>query len=78
MQSASEISTVAKWYMGSGCSVPVLLRDTKTNNEGSLPQIAETHQHILWFDITVNKFMGVDVLEPKELEKQVSSMCSDH
>jgi hypothetical protein len=49
--------------MGSSCIVPVLLCDTKINNEGSLPQIAETHQHILWFDIIMNVFMGVDVLE---------------
>jgi len=49
--------------MSSSSSVPVLLRDTKIDNENSFPQIAETHQHILRFDIAMNEIMEVDVLE---------------
>jgi hypothetical protein len=49
--------------MSSSSAVPVFLRDAEIDEEGSLVQIAKTHQDILRFDITVNVIMGVDVFK---------------
>ena len=62
-RSASEASTLVKWYMSSSCSVPELLCDTKIDKKDSLAQIANTYQDILQLNITMNVIMGVDVFE---------------
>jgi hypothetical protein len=48
---------MAKWYMVTGCGVPVCLRDTKIDDEGGEPQISKTHQDVLWFDVAMNIVM---------------------
>lgn len=62
-RSASETLILTEWDVDSGCSVPVLLRNTKIDNICSVPQLAKTHQDILRFDITVNVIVCMDVFE---------------
>jgi hypothetical protein len=45
---------MAKWHMVTGFSVPVCLCDSEIDDIGGVPQISETHQDVLRFDVTMN------------------------
>jgi hypothetical protein len=49
--------------MDTGCHIPEFLRDTKINDEGRVPQIAKTQNNVLWFNVTVNIIVRVNILE---------------
>jgi hypothetical protein len=55
--------TLAKWYMDTGCHIPEFLRDIEINNEGGVPQITKTQNNVLWFNVTVNIVVRVNVFK---------------
>jgi hypothetical protein len=47
--------------------IPVLLRKTKVNDIDLVAALADTHEEIVRFDVTVDKIARVDIFDARDL-----------
>lgn len=51
------------------CSgIAILFGQTKVDDVDQVPFLAQTHQEVVWLHISVDKVLGVDVLNSTDLE----------
>ena len=51
-----------------GLGVPVLLGQTEVDDVDLVSSLANTHQEVVWLDITVNEVAGMYVFDTRNLE----------
>ena len=47
--------------------VAVLFGQTKVNNVHLVPTLSDAHQKVVWFDVAMNKVLGVDIFDARDL-----------
>lgn len=68
--SASQVLILAIGNMLMCTGIPVLLGQAEINNVDQIAFLAKTHQKVVWFDVSVNEILRVDVLNATDLEGQ--------
>ena len=61
--STSQVLVLTVWDVEVSLWVTVLLSKTEINDIDLVAALADTHQEVVWLDITVNERLGVDVLD---------------
>ncbi len=56
-----------------GSSVPILLGQAKVNDIDKVALLAQTHQKVVWFHITVDKVFRVNVFNSVDLEQDIKT-----
>lgn len=68
--SASQILVLAVRDMQMSLRVTVLLCETKINDIDLVATLADTHQEVVWFDVTMNEIFGMNVFDTGDLKKE--------
>ena len=64
--SAGQVLVLSVWNMEVCLWVTVLLGQTEINDIDLVTTLSDAHQEVVWLDITVNKGLGVDVLDARD------------
>jgi|SRR5712671_2908212 len=65
--SSGQILVLAIGDMKMGLGIPVLLRKTKVNDIDLIAALANTHEEVVGFDVTMDEIAGMDVLDTRDL-----------
>jgi len=63
----SQVLVFSVWNVEVGLWVPVLLGQAEIDNIDLVSTFANSHEKVVWLDITVDKRFGMDVLNPGDL-----------
>lgn len=59
----SQVLVLTVWDVEMSLGVTVLLGQTKINDIDLVTTLSDTHEEVVWLDITVDKALGVDVFD---------------
>lgn len=65
--SACEVLVLAVRNVKMGLGVPVLLREAEINDVNLVTPLANTHQEVIRFNVTMNEVAGMDVFDTRNL-----------
>ena len=61
-----QVLVLAVWNVEVGLWVTVFLRETKVDHVNLVAALSNTHQEVVWFDVTVDEGFGVNVFDPRD------------